>query len=245
MTRQEIEARLAKAQEAVTKKENLLQKYIKKEGKIRQQIIEAGWDIDAGRYQKHGTPEHNDCYWTFCDLSDVEDSIKRTRKAIEEKKGIVQKWESKLADQIQKEAEKDLIPDILKQYEGVLIDHFDKNDEDRKSFLKAQYKELGYEKFCKKYHGTGYNLMHESAEESHKKNVRTAEALVKNLWVRVEDICKDVDDCELFLSNANEWEGICINGFVKGTAGTAKVESILAGGYNIQKLHIRTLVHRI
>ena len=40
-------------------------------------------------------------------------------------------------------------------------------------------------------------------------------------------------------------EGICINGFVKGTAGTARVESITAGGWNIQKLHIRTLVHQI
>jgi hypothetical protein len=81
-----------------------------------------------------------------------------------------------------------------------------------------------------------------SEEEIHKSNTTTADALIRNLWTRVKDICTDVTAIDLHLENGNEWEGIVINGTVKGSTGIATVRSIYAGGYNIQKLHIRTLV---
>lgn len=44
---------------------------------------------------------------------------------------------------------------------------------------------------------------------------------------------------ELVISDNGE-----LNGFIKGTNGTAKVQTIGAGGYNIQKFHFRTLVSK-
>jgi hypothetical protein len=40
----------------------------------------------------------------------------------------------------------------------------------------------------------------------------------------------------------NIYEGAAINGYIKGENGSVEVRSIIAGGYNIQKRHVRVLV---
>ena len=244
MTRQDLEARLAKAQEAVTKKQGTLERHLKKEAKIRKQIEAKGWNPDGDRYDKYGTADHDDYYWLMCDLSDAQEAIENTRKAIAEKQAIVEKWQDKLNEQVAKE-EQDDTPAVLRDYQEKLVQAFDTNDKIRKDFLREKLQEIGYKEFVKKYSYSAYDFaVYEDAQTTHKNNVRTAEALVNNLWTRVKEICKDVTDCRLWITRANEFEGICINGTVEGTDGNARVESITAGGYNIQKLHVRTLVHK-
>jgi len=36
-----------------------------------------------------------------------------------------------------------------------------------------------------------------------------------------------------------------INGIIKGKKGSVRIETIGAGGYNIQSFHFRTLIHKI
>ena len=79
----------------------------------------------------------------------------------------------------------------------------------------------------------------------HEANLKDAAILVARFLTRIE---KAVGRAESFsglcVHNGNWMEGGCaINGFVKGDRGTAEVRSILAGGYNIQRLHVRVLVH--
>lgn len=244
MTRQDLEARLAKAQEAVTKKQGTLERHLKKEAKIRKQIEAKGWNPDGDRYDKYGTKDHDDYYWLMCDLIDAQEAAENTRKAIAEKQAIVNKWQEKLDEQIAKE-EQDDTPAVLRDYQEKLVQAFDTNDKIRKDSLREELHEIGYKGFIKKYSLSAYDFaVYEDAQTTHKKNVRTAEALVQNLWTRVKAICKDVTECRLYLTHGNEWEGICVNGTVEGTDGNARVESITAGGYNIQKLHVRTLVHK-
>lgn len=79
----------------------------------------------------------------------------------------------------------------------------------------------------------------------HEENVQAVKSLVIDLYARVGKI----------VGEANDWSGIhvtqgnggfaVLNGRVDGSRGCASVKSILAGGYNIQRLHIRTLVHAI
>jgi hypothetical protein len=63
----------------------------------------------------------------------------------------------------------------------------------------------------------------------------------RNLIARVSKAVGTIKDASnLYIGNNME-----INGFVVGTEGKAKVETITAGGYNIQRLHFRVLVNNI
>ena len=259
----EVKEKLAKANEVVSKKENTLAKYEAKAEKIKNQILERGGDLEAGRYQKHSedgemlTDEAHDCYWTFCDYADALEGIKRTKKVIEEKKAIVTKWENKLSQEIAKEAIAEQFPEIFKEFQDYVVATWNSWDKNRRESLRREYDRLreededklkrnAYKEFIKKYKYAGYEFMYITDEEINKANVKAAERLVLNLWNRIKDIVGEVIDYSgLHMTQGNEWEGVVINGMVKGTEGTALVETIEAGGYNIQKFHYRTLVKRM
>lgn len=248
MTSKELQERLTKAQEKLTKKEALVKKYEAKAEKVKAQIIARGWDLEAGKYQKHTngsmqSDEAHDCYWTFCDLEDAQDSIKSTLKAIEEQRRIVEKW----ADAVETEKKKEKTvafeyPEIFTQYKNNLVDHWTKYDMSTAEFYRKEYERLGYRDFFQKYKGSAYDMMHAKEEDFRRQNEKAADRLLLNLWNRVKEKVGTPTEYHLNLEHGNEWEGLAINGFVKGTDGSAVVESILAGGYNIQKLHIRTIV---
>lgn len=68
-------------------------------------------------------------------------------------------------------------------------------------------------------------------EEKHSKLV--------DLVVRINKVVGTITDASgLYISGRGD-----INGMIVGTEGKAKVETITAGGYNIQCLHYRTLIH--
>ena len=81
-------------------------------------------------------------------------------------------------------------------------------------------------------------------EKIHANNQRDGENLILDLLRRVTKITGPVTDwSELYVTQGNM--GAVINGYVIGEDGRAKVESILAGGYAVQRLHVRTLVKPI
>ena len=248
MTSKELQERLNKAQEKLAKKEALVKKYEAKAEKIRKQIIAKGWSLKAGRYQKHenGSPkteEANECYWTFCDLDDAEEGIKNTIKAIEEQKRIVAKWAEKVETARKQERMIDSeYPEEFKTLRTNLVEEWTRYDIAKKARLSEKYDELGYREFVKQYKHAGYVIVHTSNDDFRKDNERTADALILNLWNRVKEKVGTPKDFDLYLENGNSVEMIALNGWVKGTDGSARIESILAGGYNIQRLHIRVLV---
>ena len=75
-------------------------------------------------------------------------------------------------------------------------------------------------------------------------NQRDGENLILDLLKRVTKITGPVTDWSgLRVTQGNM--GAVLNGIVIGEEGKARVESILAGGYAIQRLHVRTLVKEI
>ena len=111
-----------------------------------------------------------------------------------------------------------------------------------REYFRDEYKKLDYHEFWKKYRSYGYNLMHTSDEEIEKENKKAIDNLILNLLNRViEKTGKITDTKYLKVTSGNNGYAV-INGIILGEKGRAVVESIGAGGYNIQKYHIRTLV---
>lgn len=98
-----------------------------------------------------------------------------------------------------------------------------------------------YSKELKKRMGkVRYDFLYHATEEDIKKAcAKEADQYVRNLWMRIKDIVGDVIDYgHLYLS------GPAINGPIYGTKGNVRLETILAGGWNIQRLHYRVLIHK-
>lgn len=234
---------LRKAVEKLDKKIALLEKYKAKAIKQRESIIAKGWDPD-NRYCRQGTSEHQDCYWAICDYNGTLDSVKRTESAIEDMNSTVSRWRERLNKALTEAKEHNELPEILITVQNNIVTEWNRFDFEHRAHLKSEYAAMDYKDFIKKYTYSGYSFMRSTDDEIKKSNERSARALVLNLWKRVKDITGTVTDISnLSITGANEYEGIALNGSVIGKNGVANVESILAGGYNIQKLHIRTLVH--
>ena len=231
MTSVQLKERIAKATEKVTKKEATI---IKKEAGIaKKQII-----LDK-------TTDERDRYWVECDIRYLQQDIKRLHKEIEETRSTIAKYEKQLAGEMEKEAAwATEIPEQFKDLQTALVDNWDEFDKKQRQFYREKYEELGYRAFFQKYSGAAYDLMHSSDEDIHKGNLKQSELLIIDLYNRVKDVTGEVTDW----SNIRAEQGNIfpvLTGIVIGKQGRAKIETVLAGGYNIQRLHIRTLVHEI
>ena len=193
-----------------------------------------------------------EAYWLQCDIDTLIDDINRLTKEIPEIQKTIEKYKGQLAGEIEKESIfiKE-VPELMKELEVQLVAEWDRWDIERRERLLKVYREVGYKVFMKgtpeKYFYDAhtyadYQFMSLTDEEIHNDNVKLARAEVLDLYRRVKDITGEVTD----------WSGIgleqgnifpILTGLVIGKEGKAFVETILAGGYNIQRLHIRTLVH--
>lgn len=240
-----LKERIEKKEAQIAKKHNTINKKMAQIEKKTAKVTEMGYDPQGSRYQAEGTPDHHELYWLMCDIGSLEDDIKRGQSEIKECEATLTKYNAQLVGELEKEALfiKE-VPQAMKDLEQNLIDEWDAGDIRRREFLKREYKELGYDAFMKKHHYAGYTHMYTSDEDFHKANERDARFFILDLLNRVKNITGEVTDwSNIYLENGNTFP--VLNGIVIGKEGQAEVESILAGGYNIQRLHIRTLVKAI
>lgn len=171
----------------------------------------------------------------------LKDDIKRLKSEIAETQKTIEKYEKQLSGEIERERIFLMdIPDSMKDLQTQLVDRWNKYDFDRKNNLKAKYQEMGYREFLKEYKHTGYEFMQLADADIIKSNEMDAKALIIDLYYRINHITGEVISWSTLYCS-----GGALNGIVTGKEGKAKVETILAGGYNIQRLHIRVLVHGI
>lgn len=241
MTVKDLRERVKKAQETVEKKKATIERH-KAQAEKKLAVIKKhpNWD-ENDRYCMINTPEHHECYWAICEYESKLSDIKSATKKLAEAEQILKNWQIKLEEAEAKEnCFLKEIPKNLQSYREYLVEEWDAYDKKRREKLCEEYKTLGYKDFIKKYSYNAYEFRTMTDEEIHKENIRSAESLIFDLYYRIKDKVGAVTD----------WKGLTIsqghiNGVVIGTQGSVRVESILAGGYNIQRLHVRVLVHEL
>lgn len=175
----------------------------------------------------------------------LQDDIRRLKSEIAETEKTIEKYEKQLSGEVEQERILNEIPDSMKLMQSELVAKWDEWDMTRRNRMKEDYKSLVWKEFQKKYRGSDVFFKDKTDAQIHNSNVQSAKCLILDLYYRVVKITGDVMDW----SNIRAAQGACgmivLIGFVVGKEGRAEIESILAGGYNIQRLHVRVLVHSI
>lgn len=244
--------RIEKAEAKITKKQSTIDKKLARIEKLSKELADKfGIDPETfDRYQWRTLPgtedENNKAYWTLCDIEHLKEDIERGESEIEETKATLKKYKAQYAGEVEREAIllKD-IPDSMKQMQTELVETWDEYDKERRERLRREYNELGYKEFCKKHNNADYEFRYKTDEEIHEDNITAARDLILNLYYRVREITGEVTSWAGIHATVGTWGGTVLNGLVEGKEGRAIVESITAGGYNIQRLHIRVLVKEV
>lgn len=238
MTSIELKERLDKAQETVEKKAKTIERHKAQAEKKLQIIKDNGWELDRYKYAKDG---NNDAYWAVCEYESKLEDIKGAEKKLEEAKEIANNWSKKYEAQLKRElilATK--VPEAFREAKEELVNSWVEYDiRSREAMLKNR-KELEYKAFRKMYSYTAEESLKHTDEEFRKIEEREADVWLLDLYNRVREITGEITDCSNII-----WGGKCLDGYIVGKEGKAEVTTIGAGGYNIQRWHLRTLVKKI
>lgn len=175
------------------------------------------------------------------DLLHTIEGYYRASKELEDAKNTLEKIRRQEAKAQAKENILTKMPTALKEFADQLEESWNTYDKDLRAFYKKEYASLKYSEFIKKYRG-GYRHMMKTDEEIEKENHEATQTLIINLFNRVYEKVGEITDAKYLEVTRGNMNYPVINGKIIGTKGTAVVESIGAGGYNIQRYHIRTLV---
>lgn len=235
----ELREKMNKAEEKVSKIEKTLKNHIERAERSAVEIAQRGWNLE-GRYQKYGTEDHNDCYWMIAEYEDRTEAVDSSKNKLEEAKRVLEGWREKYEAQLRKESQISGIPSIFRQLLEDLVEQWTKDDLARLAMMYERKKALSYEEFREEYSYNKEESLKKTEEEFRRANVTAAEYFIMDLHNRVKAVTGEVTDW-----SGVHYSGKALNGVIVGVDGTVSVETIIAGGYNIQRMHYRVLVKKI
>lgn len=261
MLQEELNYRINKCKEIITKKENLISKREKSIEKKIKELHSLGYKSNTYEDLKNEKDLYKKLYFNEsifqdgCDviyeISNYVDSIKSAKKSIEDEKEKLQKYENMLNVEKSKDDLLNTLPDTIITFMNEIISKWNEYDKLKRNKIKQVIKEYdsnttSYKNFYKmlisKFGANAYDFSDKTDEQIEKDNTKDAKDLILDFINRVSEKTGTITSfSNLYLDRDNSGY-VIINGIVKGVKGDAKVESIYAGGYNIQKLHIRVLV---
>ena len=240
MTTEEIKIRIEKKEAEIAKTEKLLQKYLNDASK--EEILVIGEFFKTGDYSLHRPFGYTDAWGKAVALYDARNTLAKYQKQLEA--------------EIAKENTINEMPELIKEFAQNLFDRWNEYDMWKQTQIRNEIKNEpsfrdreSYREFQRNMNekwGRGwYDFAYQTREAIVKANKAAVDALILNLVTRTVEIAGTITDAKyLRLDRDNNGYAI-INGIVIGEKGKARVESIGAGGYNIQRYHIRVLVKEV
>ena len=246
----ELRERLNKSEDNIAKIKKTIERHFNQAQKKRAIIESNGWVLDRWRYVGGGPTPNEDAYWTICEYDDKMSDIEGATKKLAEAEKVRDNWQAKLDRQLELESKiQNEIPEVFKQVKNDLVNEwviYDIAEREKMHALKSEYRNKYTnwkdfnEHWRKLYTYTREDSLNKTDEEFRKIEEKEAEAWLLDLYNRVFAITGKITDC-----SGITWGGKCLDGIVVGEGGTAAVNTIEAGGYNIQRLHLRTLVKEV
>lgn len=232
-----MENRVQSAEQKLTK---LNETFAKKTASLEK--LQSAFAIKESKGKVTEDDRYDYRYSVLCKQEDIEELKKKILRAEKNLENAKKKFAEAKA--------KEIIPECFEGFRDNLVSVWDEHDKKQRERIikagdsyyktivdgKAQYDWRKYREYdC---------AISTTDEQIHKANLREATRLIRNLITRCEKKAGIVESFnDLYIANGNFYEGgVAINGVVKGDKGTADVRSIFAGGYNIQRLHVRVLV---
>lgn len=181
------------------------------------------------------------------------DDLKYANNSLIKMQNTLAKYEKQIAEKVADDNVQNNLPKVFDILVEELVKVWDSWDLSRLERLKEEWSEVKtYRDFIQGVEASNYQthtraeymFLKETPESIHEKNEKASQELVLDLFKRVIDITGEVTDWS-YLSVEQGNDRPVITGTVAGEKGKARVETILAGGYNIQRLHIRTLIHEV
>ena len=273
MTQEQLKERIAKKEQEIAKIEKRIQKHEDSKNETGYIKKHAAWYSynpssiktieDLARARSHEALRDRETYEESLSfikreyqnyLENIDGEISRANYELNEAREVINKYQKQLEAETAKQNTLADVPEVLKKFREELIVAWDKYDLWKQEQIIKEYRELCsakkewremYRTLSDRWGRGWYEFRDFNAEYIHKTNVTAADTLVMNLIDRTVEIAGKITDCQyLTLDRDNQGYSI-INGIVIGEKGKARVESIGAGGYNIQRYHIRVLVKEV
>ena len=241
MTIQQLQERLDKAIERKNKKFITIERKEKQLVKKRDLLKNAGFDGD--KVPREHLDENYDLWNKTWDICYILEDIERNRAEIQELDNLIEKYRIQLENEYQKEDFHKELPEVLKQAQETIAERWYHQDLEMIENARKMFHEThDYKTLLKKYGQRIYNYVRFGVERNKllEENKSAAKYYIIDLYRRVVNITGEVTDCsELIL------QGHALNGVVQGKLGKVIVETIIAGGYAIQREHYRALVKEV